>query len=76
MKITETVERDCCATKDLRPYSGMVCSKSRENTCSPLLFCKHCGQVWVRARRTDAAGSAENVLAPLKIHVHECHEEE
>ena len=37
MKITETIERDCCAKDDMLPVDGFV---------GKLKFCTYCGQIW------------------------------
>lgn len=37
MKITETIERECCQPQDLKPYLGKADSKG-------VKFCVHCGQ--------------------------------
>lgn len=43
MKITETIERDCCQFADLKPYKGQVEKGSKERSRK---FCVHCGQQW------------------------------
>lgn len=52
MKITVTTERDCCASEDLLRYRGQGTD----------LFCKHCGQAWIRTSRMDPAGGTEPTL--------------
>ena len=47
MKITETIERECCHPQhDLRDYKGVNVDK---NTIRNLKgkFCVYCGQVWI-----------------------------
>lgn len=46
MKITETVERECCQPQDLLLY-GAGYPRSHPLP-DGLLFCKHCGGWWVR----------------------------
>lgn len=43
MKITETVERECCEPKDLKKYHGVLKSAHPE---ADLFFCVHCGEIW------------------------------
>jgi hypothetical protein len=65
MKVTETIERDCCdPNKDLEPYLGILSAAA--NRFSPE-FCIQCGQIWVTSRRMDAAGSSEDYLRPIDI---------
>ena len=46
MKITETIERNCCQPQDLVPYRAAY---SRSHPLSETLhFCRHCGQWWVQ----------------------------
>jgi hypothetical protein len=59
MKITETIERNCCEQKDLKPYLG--------NKALKLLYCVHCGQLWEWNRRMDAAGSMEDCLERVEL---------
>lgn len=54
MKVTETIERDCCQHQDLKPYKGTIGDSLKTNHPS---FCQHCGQIWIRVRKMDAAGS-------------------
>lgn len=56
MKIKETVERDCCMTRDLKnlPHAFQV----------RYMFCIHCGRHWTDERFCDAAGSMDTRLVP------------
>lgn len=36
MKVTETIERNCCEMRDLKPYLGFA---------KNLRFCIHCGKL-------------------------------
>ena len=63
MKITETIERDCCAPgKDLIAYKGVRNNQTVRNT---YMFCKYCGQIWEHERYTDAAGSTDARLVKV-----------
>ena len=42
MKITETIERDCCQEQDLKPYHG----DKTKSFLVPTHYCIHCGQLW------------------------------
>ena len=55
MKITETVTRDCCQSKDLKPVEG---SNLFGRSCA-LKFCIHCGARWEYYTFMDAAGSTD-----------------
>jgi len=46
MKITETITRECCRRRDLRPYSGARKTPIPDHEGPHLFFCAHCGQVW------------------------------
>lgn len=64
MKITETIERECCDhRKDLIVYKGLLSGRYIDKP----RFCKHCGQVWQFVRYTDAAGRMDErwVKVPL-----------
>lgn len=62
IKITETMERDCCERVDLKEYKG------RDNRIhEKLYFCKHCGQYWYYEKYTDAAGSSDTRLQILTL---------
>ena len=46
MKITETVERECCSWRtDLKIYRGRPILGYTEKV-NRLRFCVHCGQLW------------------------------
>lgn len=46
MKITETIERECCETKDFIRYEGIL----RTSSIDPIFFCRHCGELWIPER--------------------------
>lgn len=60
MKITETIERECCQPNDLAQYQGNpIMSHSKH----PFKFCKHCGQVWAWVRSAgEIDGGLERVV--------------
>lgn len=60
MKIKETVERDCCYQKDLKPYQGQFTYDTK------IYFCQYCGEHWFYERKMDAAGSMDSDLVRLK----------
>ena len=55
MIIKETIERQCCHQKDLRPVNGTPMAGSIPR----YVFCVHCGHHHVMTTFTDAAGSAD-----------------
>lgn len=59
MKIKETVERECCQAKDLKPYRGSM-TKELKKYKDDLFFCIHCGRIWRETTRMDAAGGTES----------------
>ena len=59
MKIKETVERECCQFKDLKPYQARV-SEELFPMRKYLRFCIHCGRVVRLSSRMDAAGGTED----------------
>ena len=63
MKITETIERECCQPQDMRPYKGDCTDKNWMRNIKPL-FCIHCGQIWERVK--DAYGDTEFIKYPLQ----------
>ena len=68
MKITETIERECCQPGDLRPYAGF------QEAPDGIWFCAHCGQLWGYRRITDNEGAPSRVecrIYPGKKE-HEC----
>lgn len=54
MIIKETIERECCQPKDLKPYKG-----PRTDT---IYFCQYCGSHYTEERVPDGAGSMENAV--------------
>jgi hypothetical protein len=65
MKITETIERDCCHQKDLLPYKGV--RSDILNYGKNLQFCRHCGQIWFWERKMDEAGSGADYLVKMMV---------
>jgi len=59
LKVTETIERWCCAQKDLKVYRG---ERSTERS---MFFCQHCGQLWIEEPFTDAAGARDTHLVSV-----------
>ena len=55
MKIKETVERDCCQPRDLKPVEGSP-KRGRDYV---YVFCIHCGHQHTIATFMDAAGSSD-----------------
>ena len=65
MKITESIERECCEPgKDLIEYKGLRADHSLNN---PYRVCKHCGQIWEEERYMDAAGSMDTRLVRVVL---------
>lgn len=60
MKIKETVERECCQPRDLKPFKGLV-TKALNSSRKDLFFCVHCGRIWRETARMDAAGGTEGI---------------
>jgi hypothetical protein len=55
MKITETIDRECCQQKDLKPViDSKLVGRQRE-----FLFCVHCGARHRYTSYMDAAGSTD-----------------
>lgn len=59
MKITETIERECCQQRDMKDYGGMWIDM---NTTCMFSFCIHCGQLYKR----DIVSSV-NKYTPIEI---------
>ena len=49
MQIKETIERQCCQSKDLKPYLGQSLDDQVRRTFKPQ-FCVYCGQIWGHTR--------------------------
>lgn len=65
MKITETIERECCAPgKDLVEYKGLRTDSAKKN---PFMRCKHCGQIWEWVKFSDAAGNMDERLEKVSL---------
>lgn len=63
MKITETIERECCEPQDLRVFKG-----ERKGPAPPLLkFCAHCGQIWTIETASDGFGQEKKTLVRVAI---------
>ena len=54
MKVTETIERECCDPRDLVWVNHKSLSKLDGDDVG---VCKHCGQAWVSYNGHDAPGS-------------------
>ncbi len=61
IKVTETIERDCCQVGDLRIYYGR---KVEDIPGHMIRFCGHCGQMWAMHR---GDGCMEAQLTELVI---------
>ena len=61
VKIKETIERDCCMGKDMKPYQG----EGREKLRKPV-FCQYCGQIWENEKETGS-GSIDAVCVKVFI---------
>lgn len=55
MKIKETIERECCQYKDLKPVLG----SKQWGINYDLMFCIHCGARHLYTTFMDAAGSRD-----------------
>lgn len=62
MKISETIERECCTRADLIPYNGTNFHVTHLARLK-YMFCRHCGCIWGTERRMDEAGS----MSPVSI---------
>jgi hypothetical protein len=67
VKITETIERECCQREDLKPYPGQPSSNQRYWGAQKYVFCKHCGRAHEAVSSTDAAGSRDWEYRPLRL---------
>lgn len=45
VKIKETIERDCCQSKDLKTCHTQM--KPAPGGKGTVTFCTHCGQLWI-----------------------------
>lgn len=62
MKVTETITRDCCTPKDLKPVEGC-----RMYGRFPVFqFCIHCGARYEYHGFIDAAGSSDYEYRKVK----------
>jgi len=50
MKVTETIERECCEKADRRPYRGL---RGLYLLREKMEFCIHCGQLWSKTLFTQ-----------------------
>jgi len=64
MKITETVDRECCQRQDMKPYNGKIGAEVKRFRPR---FCVHCGQVWIVDSEMGPAGSNEPVDKKVTI---------
>lgn len=55
MKITQTVQRDCCQQSDLRPLEGTP----KRGRTPEWMFCLHCGRQHRIHTFTDPAGASD-----------------
>ena len=56
IKISETIERDCCQVQDLMAYQGL-----QKRPTDKYKVCKHCGQTFVYDRcRDGGAGGVDH----------------
>lgn len=55
MKVTETIERECCQRKDLKPVAGTP----KFGSDPEFVFCVHCGSHLQVHTFMDAAGSKD-----------------
>ena len=69
MKIEETITRNCCQPKDLKPVQcGYEVEDCGEIRIKDLKFCAHCGQYWRIMREPDPSGNGyENNLMKVNI---------
>lgn len=68
MKITETIERNCCLYRDLIPYNG-ECKDPAYAKNKKASFCQHCGQIWVMHRSAGEMDSGWEKVKPINISV-------
>lgn len=64
MKIKETIERECCASQDLRSYRG---KQTSDLSAFKPQFCIHCGQIWLHQSARDAGGGTETLLEAVPL---------
>ena len=55
MKVKETVERECCQYKDLKPVEKCL----KIGSDPSLMFCIHCGSRHEHTKYMDVAGSMD-----------------
>lgn len=67
MNVTETITRDCCWAKDLRPYLGTLSIKADENVLRRMRFCVHCGQVRIPDASREPCFERDDVLCPVVV---------
>ena len=61
MKITEQLERQCCAQRDLRPIEG----SPKRGRMAEWVFCVHCGHHRRYDSFVDAAGATDWNYRPV-----------
>lgn len=62
IKIKETVERNCCESKDLKKYTGEDEQVYKAKGYGELFCCSYCGQLWERQKYTNDAGCISSRL--------------
>lgn len=67
MKITETIERECCVRdKDFLIYQGTY-DTIEQGTKARVEFCCHCGQIWIEdALQEKGTARAWRKAEPLR----------
>lgn len=60
MKIKETIERECCQTKDLLPIVPVDSSPLVVGGVWLFSFCKYCGRHFKLAHAMDSSGNGSN----------------
>ena len=65
MKITETTERECCQTGDMKSYQGDIANDGLKRKY--LMFCQYCGQLWYETSLAYAAGGRESVRVKIPL---------
>lgn len=63
MKVTETVQRECCQPRDLKPVEGTP----RRGRDAEYVFCVHCGKWHEYDSFMDAAGSRDWRYKPMPV---------
>lgn len=69
MKITETIERECCQEIDLKIVTASMFSPLIPSCYNNTRFCIHCGQIWVDERYTDESGNHDVRSKRIEVNV-------